>query len=294
MKRILVLATAALWGAAGCKAELDEGAPAPSGTAGRAQAGPADAEGSGGRASPPLTKAEIAALQADSANWKTFLPGPDDVLAALDGLDEQAGAPLRLVKQIEPLGTDAASSKSALALAAGVRVTDFFVYVHAKDARRAQGVAQDLLSLAERLGAARDTQTSGKKVLSALDARDWARVKANMQEVYSGIRTTLEADAEQAELADFVALGAWLESVHLITGQLEADYAEGPARLLRQGFLAQFFAEKLGGHTDPWVRELVAVTTKIQSAMDVQAGGAVPQAGVRTIHEATTRVRDAV
>jgi hypothetical protein len=246
----------------------------------------------------PFSEAEIAALQEDQDEWGTLLPTPGEVLRAVEHFGESAGqAPAWGSYLLESAG-DPPTSRAAVAIAAGAGVTNFILLVHAKEGEKAGPLSQTLTSYAEMLGVGGAVSDHAGPLSEAVSAGNWESVHSIMDEVYGGIRAKLVDETADEDTATLVALGAWLEGVRVVAAYLGEHYSEDAAGVLRQGFVATHFKERLAGiqgelGTSAPVTTATAQLVTLAALMNVEREQPVSADNVKGILDAAQAVRAA-
>lgn len=237
----------------------------------------------------PLDPAILAEASKADDTMSSLLPSPGQVLSALSLL---GGGDTNWAALVGDARVTAADDRATTALRVGVGTTDFFVFVHAKDAAKAKSLGEQLLTAGEKLGVGGATKDKGPALMAALDKGDWHGVTATMDEIYAGIRAHLAEEMADEDTALLVGAGAWLEGIRIATAHLKDNYDDTAANLLRQHFVASYLSKRL----EPLAAKSEAVKTvsgqlgELAKAMEVERDAGVPKDKVVAMHTALTEV----
>ena len=244
-----------------------------------------------------LGKDELAELQKDTASWGTLLPSPDEVLQAIDAVATDMGKKPDWAAYVKTPGAlKADAPREVVALAAGARVTDFFLLIHAKNNKDAKPITEQLIACAEKLGVGDAVRERAKGLVSALDAGKWEQVRLEMDGIYAAIRTQLVDGLADAETALLVGVGAWAESIYVASAYLKGNYSDKTSELLRQWGVARYFAERLKklpgkmGQSQA-VLDIAKEMDALKGLMKVPQDKGVPAEDVQKIQDSAGRIK---
>lgn len=222
------------------------------------------------------------------------LPTPSMVLAGVAAATGPDGK-VRLSKHIVRMSGPRDATPQQLAMRAGILITDFFVYVHERDASKADELMEELVRLADQLKVGPETKTSARELHDALGARDWATARQTLDEIHAQLapkasETPSESDAE---VRLYVLIGGWVEAVHLLTAELDQSYDASLAEILQQAVVAQHLSAQLA--TRGRATGLENVRVQLDALAKALAAHAPPaEEDVDTVLQLTAGLRSAV
>ena len=235
-----------------------------------------------------IAKSKMAA----QANLKFHVPPPTDLIKVISGL-KSGDQKIDLVPYVEEMNVDDDKPKSKQAFAAGILVADFFIYAEAKNKKEASRVAKSLGEAAKRLVPDdKDIAAQGDSIAKAIDKDDWSTAMTGVDEVYGKFKQRL-AEGENAALASYVALGAWAESLYVLSGFVDSKYDEQVSKYMRQASLAKSLSEKVVKETDgeAFARELNQAVSGVEAQVSVAKEAPIPAAKVKKVREILRNMR---
>jgi len=177
---------------------------------------------------------------------KVVVPIPAEIFAVLDKLDEpdwDSGIDL-------PAATEPGRERSLLALTFGSLVAEGFIAVQAKNGEEIEKIGKRVLEQSESLGLASAVRPHSLAIIDAAGARDWEKVRDELDATQQTVRTTMEKLRDD-ELAGLVSLGGWLRGTNVVTAFISNSYSEDKAELLNQPGLIAHFREMIAAMAGP-------------------------------------------
>lgn len=171
-------------------------------------------------------------IQKSSAAMEMPLPAPDAMFIALKTLGKPSWK--GVVKSFEPTF----DKDNRTALLAGMLIADFFAHVEAKDKKAALTALGHLEKAADKLKITLP-EDNLKALRTKVKAKKWKEVPRELNAINSEMSLVLLQEQKRIDLAQLIALGAYLEGAYIGTTIVGQNYSKKTAGLLQQAELVR-------------------------------------------------------
>jgi hypothetical protein len=187
----------------------------------------------------------------------------------------------------KPIPT-AFSSRAQNALNLGGLIADGYLAVEAEDSQQVKNIGKDVVGLAKALGVSEQVISRGNSITEFAEKNEWNTLKEELEATQNEVKLAL-ADQQDEDLICLVTVGAWIRGLETVSSWIDRNYAEEPARLLRQPAIVRILRARLDATSeksrdDKLVKEVRASLKKLEDLTDFPADGTPDAERVKKIY----------
>ena len=228
-------------------------------------------------------------------NLKLHVPPPSDLIRVISKL-QSGGKKINLAPHVTQMAVDEGKSKSKQAFAAGILVTQFFIYAEGKNKSEAARVAKTLGEAAKRLVPDKEKiAQKGEAIATSIDNSNWDKAMMGVDEVYAIFKEDLGGEGGTKEgkvLAQYIALGAWAESLYVLSAYMDKSYDEEVSKYMRQASLAKELSKQLlQNDTGAFAKTVDQAVKGVDAQVSVGKNDPIPQNNVKKIYKILKAMR---
>lgn len=200
---------------------------------------------------------------------KYMIPSSAEVFAALESFNQTDWKSVVFYLQKDDYKKrDSYKNTYIVALNAGIRITDGFLYIQAKDKKSFSENALVIKKHASGMGISQQLIKRTDKIRDYASKEDWKGLKKELDGLESSILDDI-SKINDKDTATLASMGAWLEGLHVISKVVNDNYDVDSSVTLRQPDLIDFFISEIA-KMNPKAKEIDVVKDMERSLKELK------------------------
>lgn len=228
-------------------------------------------------------------IRAAAVSEQFSMPSPSEVFVVFEKKSKPDWSALFKKSPAIPF-----TSRPQIALNLGVLITDGYLAAEAQDGQEIKNISREIRILAKRLGVDHDLVTRNNSIADLADARRWDSLAGELEAVQNDLSAAMSS-RQDSDFASLMALGGWLRSVEIVSGQLAAHYEPSETGALRQPAVGNYFVQRLAAmpariRESPMIAEVQRGVSGIRESVSFPAGQAPSPEDVAKLKNLATTI----